>query len=267
MNRITQFRLACKSNAIIKVNPDMQHLREYVETIPQSFDVDGQTVRHVRNHIKIFEVGGKRINVKKYAIPPYFFNRIVYVLFRDPKAKRHYDYALKLQALGFDSPTPIGYHLQKNGLLLSHCYLLTEQVDNMCQLADLKELDIATDVEYILSEFGRYTAALHKNGILHGDYTSGNILFQIKDNWIKFALVDINRMSFHEVSFNGGCGNFCRLNLEPQQLKIVAEAYAQAMNYDKEETYNKIISYRNKRKSWFKWKLCLKSVVSSKRHN
>lgn len=267
MNFITRCYDACKSNIIIKVNPDLNYFRSYVESIPQTFDSAGETIRCVRNHIKVFEVDGKRINVKKYTIPPYFFNCFIYVLFRDPKAKRHYDYALRLKSLGFDSPTPIGYYLEKKGLLLSHCYLATEQKDDIYPLSDLKYFYDSISTEDILSEFGRYTAMLHNKGVFHGDYTLGNILFCVEDNQFKFALVDINRMNFHKVTFNIGCKNFHRLDLNPQHLKIVANAYAEAMNYDKEETYDKITYYRNRKKMWGKCKRWYKSLLNRRKAN
>ena len=46
-----------------------------------------------------------------------------------------------------------------------------------------------------LSAFARYTAALHQAGILHLDYSPGNILIHQNDaDEYSFSLVDVNRM-------------------------------------------------------------------------
>lgn len=258
MNFIARCRIICKGNILVKINPDFQKFGLFIENLPQIFEEQGQTLRRRRNHIKVIEVGGKRINVKRYRIPPYFFNRIIYVLIRDPKAKRSYDYALKLKSLGFDSPPPLGYYLEKKGLLLSICYLATEQEDDVYHLGEFENVSEAVSAEAILSEFGRYTAALHKNRIFHHDYSLGNVLFRFEDGRPRFSLIDINQMSFYKPTFRRCYKCFHRLEISPEHYRVLVDSYADAMNYDKEKMYRKILYHRNNQsklvesKRWFK---------------
>ena len=64
-----------------------------------------------------------------------------------------------------------------------------------------------------LSAFARYTAALHKAGILHLDYSPGNILIhQNETNEYSFSLVDVNRMQLlSDIDCDMVCRNMCRL--------------------------------------------------------
>ncbi len=246
---------------MIKLNPNYQELSTFIENIPQIFDQQGETIRCLRNHIKIHEVDKKRINVKKYGIPPLLLNRIAYVLFRDTKAKRSYDWAFRLHELGINTPTPIGYHIQKKGILLSYCYLATEHEDNIYQLSNLKNMTDIVDKESILGDFGRYTAKLHRCGVLHHDYSMGNVLFRICDGKPQFTLIDINRMSFGRVTFESGCRNFQRLGMNPQELRVVTNAYADAMGYEKERCYLRVLAYRSIKSRLLKFKRRIRATL------
>lgn len=63
----------------------------------------------------------------------------------------------------------------------------------------------------LIIAFAQYTANLHQAGIMHRDYSPGNILFDQIDGEYHFMLVDINRMTFGEISVDMGCANFARL--------------------------------------------------------
>ncbi len=229
------------------INPRYRYLSNFVESLPKIFEDEGEYIHNGRNKIKVFNVDGLSINVKRYGIPPYFFNRIIYVLFRDPKAVRSYNYAFKLQQLNIDSPTPIAYIITRKGPLLSYCYLVTLQLNNLYQLYDIYNVKDVDDRDSILSELGKFTAKLHKLGIIHYDYTPGNILFSIKDGEPHFTLVDINRMGFKGVSYYKGCMNFSRIDLPPSMLKVIASSYAKEFHYNEYETIKLVIDSRKKR--------------------
>ena len=48
----------------------------------------------------------------------------------------------------------------------------------------------------ILRAFAAYTVRLHEAGILHVDYSPGNIAFAVSGEEVSFSLFDINRMRF-----------------------------------------------------------------------
>ena len=64
---------------------------------------EGKTIYKARNEIKVFEVDGVELNVKRYRVP-LLINRVIYRFFRQPKAVRAYEYALRLVAKGFETP-------------------------------------------------------------------------------------------------------------------------------------------------------------------
>ena len=59
-----------------------------------------------------------------------------------------------------------------------------------------------------MTAFAEFTARLHEAGILHLDYSPGNILYDKIGEEYHFSLVDINRMHFGEVDIKKGCANF-----------------------------------------------------------
>ena len=82
--------------------------------------------------------------------------------------------------------------------------------------------------------------------MLHRDFSPGNILFDKVDGQWKFAIVDINRMSFSKVSVVRGCRNFARLWGQPDLFRIIADEYAKARNADADECFRIIRSARRK---------------------
>lgn len=52
-----------------------------------------------------------------------------------------------------------------------------------------------------MTAFAEFTARLHEAGILHLDYSPGNILYDKIGEEYHFSLVDINRMHFGESGY------------------------------------------------------------------
>lgn len=107
------------------INPAYGRFEDFVRRVPRIFSEEGKTIYKARNEIKVFEVDGVELNVKRYRIP-LLINRVIYRFFRQPKAVRAYEYALRLVAKGFETPAPIAYILfRKKGfwniVILSVC--------------------------------------------------------------------------------------------------------------------------------------------------
>lgn len=193
----------------IMINPKYEYLREYVERIPKDFETIGTVIHSGRNLIKMITVDGLDINVKRYTIPP-LINRIAYAFFRPSKGKRAFVYPEKLLEKGFETPCPIAYIEETKMGLIGHSYFMSVQSPyryNFCQFgnADIKSC------EDVVTAFAEFTARLHEAGILHLDYSPGNILYDKIGEEYHFSLVDINRMHFGEVDIKKGCANFARL--------------------------------------------------------
>ena len=189
------------------INPKYEYLREYVERIPKDFETIGTVIHSGRNLIKMITVDGLDINVKRYTIPP-LINRIAYAFFRPSKGKRAFVYPEKLLEKGFETPCPIAYIEETKMGLIGHSYFMSIQSPyryNFCQFgnADIKSC------EDVVTAFAEFTARLHEAGILHLDYSPGNILYDKIGEEYHFSLVDINRMHFGEVDIKKGCANVC----------------------------------------------------------
>ncbi|MCS2332128.1 hypothetical protein NXW93_13990 [Parabacteroides distasonis] len=82
------------------INPAYGRFEDFVRRVPRIFSEEGKTIYKARNEIKVFEVDGVELNVKRYRVP-LLINRVIYRFFRQPKAVRAYEYALRLVAQGF----------------------------------------------------------------------------------------------------------------------------------------------------------------------
>ena len=95
----------------------------------------------------------------------------------------------------------------------------------------------------ILRRIGRFTAGLHKRGVLHGDYSGGNILFNADGTCIQ--IVDLNRLRFcGHLTREQRLRNFERLNIDRSALETLARAYAEEMCEDQYYDAEYIISHR-----------------------
>ena len=88
----------------IHVNPASDRLRSFAEHLPELFENGGEVLHTGRNTIKAFDVGGGyRVAVKRFRRPN-LFQAFVYTFFRRSKARRSYEHAVRLRALGIARP-------------------------------------------------------------------------------------------------------------------------------------------------------------------
>ena len=96
-----------------------------------------------------------------------------------------------------------------------------------------------TDEEAFLRAIALTTARLHDAGMIHRDYSRGNILFgPDAEGHVQVELIDLNRIRFHEIGMEEGCRNFAeRLPATEHQRRIMANTYAQARGFDPEACF------------------------------
>ena len=206
-------------------------LRRFVQSLPEAFERGGRVIYRQRNEIRVFDLpDGRCINVKRYRVPGLLL-RIIYTLLRAPKARRAYDYALRLRGAGIETPAPLACLIERRGGLLARSYFVSEQADHDRNFYDFGRGGIGGR-EDILRAFACFTARVHEAGFLHADYSPGNILFRKDDEGVRFCLVDINRMHFGAVSARKGCENFARLWGSDRMFGLLSEAYAEARGTD-----------------------------------
>lgn len=213
----------------IVIHPHYRRFSSFIHTLPERFDREGVTIYKARNEIKVFEVEGVKLNVKRFKVP-HFINRIAYTFFRPSKVLRSYTYALEIEKRGGDTPPAVGYILFKKGGLIHTSYFISLQYDYE-PMYKPGQLPLAENAD-LFEAVARYTASLHAKGIYHADYSPGNILYKRTAEGIRFCLVDINRMCFGPVSVRKGCANFARLWGGEDVFRLMARAYAEARGAD-----------------------------------
>lgn len=217
----------------IEINPTYQHLSDWIGQLPEVFAHQGTILYDARNQIRLLSgPDGQMYCVKRYHQPS-LLNRIIYTWLRSPKAQRAYENALRLQQRCIPTPAPIAYLLCFQGLI-TESYLVTEACPLSHSLYDmgLKREVIEQDM---LREFGTLCARLHEQGVLHKDFSPGNILYdRVNGEW-QFSIVDINRMRFQPISLQQGCRNMERLWGTQDMFDTIADAYAQTRHADAAE--------------------------------
>ncbi len=198
----------------------------------------GEVIFERRNTLRLTEGAV----VKQFAVPR-FWKGLWYGLFGKSKARRSYEYALRMEGL---TPKPIAYReVRICGVLRESWYACAA---SECQhtFNELIGAPDYTNRKEILEAIGRFTAMLHQRGILHQDYSGGNILFN--EDGSKVEVIDLNRIRFRKhLSREERLRNFERLNIDREALRTMAKAYAAVMHEDANSDAEFIIGHR-----WYK---------------
>lgn len=234
----------------IKVSPKWQQWRDFLLAIPPHMDSEGTWIYGgKRNLIKLFSASDGTVIVVKRYHKPKGINLLVYSLgIRKPKGVRAYRYASILNAHGVETPEPVAYiENRKCGLLLDS-YLITLQCPYKHRLYEMG--DAKPDVYGPMAKsLANFTAHMHDEGILHLDFSPGNILWE-KDSAgnYHFALVDINRMKFGHVPMKEGCKSFARLWGPKAFIVMLVSEYARLRNFNIENALK--ITLGARRRFW-----------------
>ena len=199
---------------------------------------EGDIIFDKRNTLRVCD--GKVI--KNFAIPP-IWRGIIYGIFAKSKARRSYEYALRMKGL---TPEPIAYReVRVLGVLRESAYVcnLSAGTHTFNELIGNKRFKHR---EAILQAIGRFTAELHQRGILHRDYSGGNILFN--EDGSSVQVIDLNRIHFSQkLNREQRLRNFERLNINRAALQTMVTAYAEAMSEDAKFDCDYVIAHR-----WYK---------------
>lgn len=236
----------------IKINPIYGHLRTFIESIPRTFEQQGEVIYNKRNLIKVLTApDGTVVNVKRFHVP-HGLNRIVYSWsIRKPKGQRAFEYAGILTARGIGTPQPIALIEERNAIgILGFSYLVTLQCDYG---HTLYEVGNARPGEYghLAKALAHFAANLHARNILHKDFTPGNVLWKQDGDGFHFMLVDINRMRFGTVGIKAGLKNLRRFWGPKDFTRILAKEYAKVRDYDETEAVSYVM--RERRKFWTRY--------------
>ncbi len=232
----------------LTLNEDFKECSSFVSDIENLFKSSSNSIHKARNEIKIIECKQHSVVVKSFKTPN-FLNSYVYTYFRKSKAYKSYHNALTLMGMGINTPTPIALVENFDSRLTSSYYVSKEFRYDFTIREPLLDKNF-DNRERIFKEFAHFCVLLHRNGVYHEDFSPGNILIRKVDYHFEFSIVDINRMSFGEISFERGCENFNRLWADEDVLEIIAKQYSKEMNYNGKKTLENILAFDKKHKDF-----------------
>ena len=221
-----------------QINQNYENIKDFLLNIKDYFKNNSNTIHKARNELKVIEHKDIQTVVKAFKVPN-IVNQIVYAYFRDSKAKKSYQNAIKLKELNINTPNPIGYIEFYRNFLFKESFFISEKVDYLFTIREpLRNVDLK-DREEIIKKFVAFTYNLHKNRVYHKDYSAGNILvFKNEKDEYDFSLVDINRMEFKPIDLELGLDNFAKLWLDSDNLQIIAKEYSLLVNVDENNAIN-----------------------------
>lgn len=211
--------------------------KELQETI-HSFSTAGTIVMNgKRNIIKKFNLfNDVQISIKSFK-KPHLVNQFAYQYIRPSKAKRSYDYAMRLKKSNISTPSPIAYFEFSNFLGIVNSYYISRYINYDFTYRELLD-EKFPDRENILRQFVRFTHKLHQKNIEFLDHSPGNTLIIKKDsNKYDFYLIDLNRMRFRKLNFEERIGNFRKLSAKEDMLYIMSDEYAKITKSPFDKTY------------------------------
>ena len=240
------------------VHPNYSNLLPELKNVLLNFSEIGENLTDgKRNVIKKVAIGGVFFNIKKFKNPN-SLQSLVYRFLRKSKAKRSYEFALKLTELGINTPSPVAY-LERFSTGLQESFYVSEHLDYDFDFRVLNHQPKFPDRDNILRQFTQFTFKLHENKVNFLDHSPGNTLVIKKDNGhleYEFYLIDLNRMKFEHMDFDKRMFNFRRLWLSKKMIKIMANEYANLYG----KSYEEVLALMSKYSRQFQMKVNSKKV-------
>jgi len=235
------------------INEKYKKYTDSLLNIQNHFQNSSNSIHKARNELKTITFGTLNTVVKSFKVPN-IINKIVYTFFRDSKAKKSYEYSLRI---GDFTPEPLGYiEFYKHGLLDESYFIAQEFAYDFTIREPLLDKNFPNREE-IFKAFAHFTLKLHNNNIFHNDYSPGNILIKKEKDTYIFKIVDINRMKFIPLSQEQRAENFSKLWASDDILTLIASEYAK--NFQVDNTFiQKVLFYSNKHKKIKNFKKRLK---------
>ncbi len=231
--------------------------KDFILNIKDYFQQNSQIIHKARNEIKIIEFDNKKFVVKSFKKPSLL--KAIYYTKNSSKAKRSYEYSMKLEDF---TPMPIGYIEFYEDDKLADSFYISEYFEYDYTIKEpLREVGFINKEE-VLKEFAIFSSAIHDKGILHLDYSAGNILIKKDDDGkYIFKIVDVNRMVFKDLSLNERLKNFNMLWASDENMTIIATQYAKINNLDVDMVVKKAIGYAFRLKLFKNFKKLIKGKV------
>lgn len=235
--------------------------KEEIIDLLSNFNKQGRLLNDgTRNKIKLFDLNGRRLNVKSFKIPN-VVNKIAYRFLRKSKAKRSFQYAHYLLSKEIGTPFPVAFAEEKRNLTFQKSYYISEHLRYDLTYRELVHQPDLPGHEEILRAFTRFTFDLHEKGIEFLDHSPGNTLIQLNNEEYKFFLVDLNRMNFRKLNFEDRMKNFSRLTPKKEMVEVMADEYAQYIRKPPGEVFEKMWYYTSDFQEKFRRKKRIKKKL------
>ena len=211
-------------------------LEDDIMNVVQGNYVPDEIICNSRNVVEKITLQGVELVVKRYKRPN-LINRFVYTFLRKTKARRAYEYALRLLAMEIDTPRPVAYvELSRKGLFQTGYFFSLHMPYEL--MRDAYTGSIADSEKRMLTkQFMDFTLSMHEKGVLPMDFNSSNIFYRYDEAAEKycFALTDINRMRFGKVpSTSAVMRSFEQFGLPVEGLYKLAVYYCAQKGIDVE---------------------------------
>ncbi len=232
---------------IFRLNPKYEHLRSFICQLPDKMDTEGVYIYGGRrNLIKRFDApDGTSLNVKRYKKPSFPSNIIYSTGIRKPKGERAFLYPTLLIEKGIETPEAVAYIEDRVMGLLRHSWFISIQCPYTHRLYEMGD---ATEEVYapLAAALAEYCAHMHEEGVLHLDFSPGNVLWEKDSEGYHFSIVDINRMYFGKVSMEQGCRSFARLWGPKRFLQLLVRGYARLRSFDTQQAEDILMEERKR---------------------
>lgn len=222
-----------KTSMKICVSLRYRHLTPFVRSLASSgvFSGHGTMIHDGRNTVRLFEIDGQRLAVKRYGHIS-LLNRLLYGFLRKSKAERAYRHAIRLRQLGVGTPEEVAFLEVRRHCLLDTCYFVARYSDYK-PLQPVTELDIQRpEVAAVLDALADFLFRMHNAGVLHKDLNIGNILYRgDRCSGYAFQVIDTNRMRFYRsLSMRRRLDNLRRLSCPAPAYLYILDRYARLAN-------------------------------------
>ena len=209
-----------------KISSEFVELKEFILTLPDTFDSIGLTIVKNRNVVKKTDSIQGTVIVKSFK-GMYFFNQLAYSIFKKSKAERSYINSEILKEKGFTTPPNVGWlDCYTGGLLTQSYYISTYSPYKTLRQVLQNNLNDKPFRESIYNHLVTFIIKLHHSGVLHNDFSLTNILVIPTNDGYQFSLVDLNRIRFQKVSFREGLRNFHKLEIPKDEIEKLIRDYA-----------------------------------------
>lgn len=224
-------------------SPEYQDSQDEILEIIRHFDEGGEILGPgKRNKIKIFDLGGRRLNVKSFKVPN-AVNQVAYRFLRKSKAERSFLYAHELRKRGIGTPFPVAFLEELSPVNFSESFYISEHLHCDLTFRELLQNPDFPQRNEVLKDFVRFTFELHEKEVQFKDHSPGNTLIRLNSGNTEFFLVDLNRMNFKPLDFDERMKNFSRLSSKKEVVAEMASEYAFLYNKPEQEVFEKMWFY------------------------